>query len=287
MAKYRISTLEFGYMDNVPADYVYDGFYGMGQTFYYPFCFTLIQGEGHHILFDTGFNKDDPKKYERFVTLSGGQNAHSSTEILETVGVRAEDIDVVILSHAHWDHAGATELFPNAKFYMQRDEYEGWKRFSEKVGCGWTSWLTTEQDDMEKLQKLLETNRLELLDGEVENFLPGIHIKVSKNGHSFAMQMLIIDSQDDSGADIRYILAGDAYNRPDSVFGAQVMHGGYVLAKRFNVGGAEAAIETMADIYSWAHGCSDHVVTTHDGSLVERFPNELSALGLHIFHICD
>ncbi|HIY63808.1 MAG TPA: aldo/keto reductase [Candidatus Mediterraneibacter stercoripullorum] len=38
------------------------------------------------------------------------------------VGVSAEDIDIVILSHLHWDHAGQMDLFPNAEFWVRMDD---------------------------------------------------------------------------------------------------------------------------------------------------------------------
>lgn len=41
---------------------------------------------------------------------------------LKGIGIRPEDIDFVILTHLHWDHAANNHLFPNAKFLVQRDE---------------------------------------------------------------------------------------------------------------------------------------------------------------------
>jgi ribonuclease BN (tRNA processing enzyme) len=37
-------------------------------------------------------------------------------------GLKPEDIDVVILTHLHFDHIGNTELFTNARFIVQRSE---------------------------------------------------------------------------------------------------------------------------------------------------------------------
>jgi len=37
-------------------------------------------------------------------------------------GVKPEDVDLVVLTHLHFDHIGNTELFPNARFVVQRDE---------------------------------------------------------------------------------------------------------------------------------------------------------------------
>jgi glyoxylase-like metal-dependent hydrolase (beta-lactamase superfamily II) len=51
---------------------------------------------------------------------------------LEAAGVKAEDIDVVILSHAHLDHVsgiigeGSKRLFPNAQIAVSKTEFDFW-----------------------------------------------------------------------------------------------------------------------------------------------------------------
>jgi len=37
-------------------------------------------------------------------------------------GLKPEDIEVVVLTHLHFDHVGNNEMFPNAKFVVQKDE---------------------------------------------------------------------------------------------------------------------------------------------------------------------
>src|ERR1700722_7798623 len=74
-----------------------------------------------NILVDTGFLSA--------VSMTGRafeDNEQPST-VLAKVGVRPEDIDIVVLTHLHFDHAGAFDAFPNARILVQRCEYEGWK----------------------------------------------------------------------------------------------------------------------------------------------------------------
>ena len=44
------------------------------------------------------------------------------TEGLREVGIEANDVEDVIITHMHYDHAGNLELFPNARFHIQDDE---------------------------------------------------------------------------------------------------------------------------------------------------------------------
>lgn len=41
---------------------------------------------------------------------------------LARVGCRPEDVDVVILTHCHYDHVGGNELFTKARFYVHKNE---------------------------------------------------------------------------------------------------------------------------------------------------------------------
>ncbi len=43
---------------------------------------------------------------------------------IEKVGLKPEDIDIIILSHLHHDHAGAVTAFPNATVIVQKVEYD-------------------------------------------------------------------------------------------------------------------------------------------------------------------
>lgn len=287
MPKYSIKVLEYGFLPEVTGDYVYDGFYGMDRKYYYPFTMTLIQGEGHKILFDTGYNASDPAKHERFVTITGGQNAHSSDEILATVGVKPEEIDTVFLSHMHWDHAGATEFYPNATFYIQKDEFEAWNNLMQRPQFAWECWLTTAMEDIEKLNKLKEEDRLVLLDGEYDDFFPGIHVRVGVESHTRAMQMLLVETEIKDKETVQYVLAADAYNYPESIFQPQTPGGSFVPSKKFSTGDTFKSIETLIRIYDWTNGDKNYAVTSHDGSMEDRFPTEISELGLHIYKICD
>lgn len=97
-----------------------------------PVPFFLIQHKGKNILFDTGNHKDDmnghlKKKLTDTVKpfFKGEELAHNA---IQTVGVLPEEIDFIILSHLHHDHAGEIEQFPNATILVQKSEFDYVKR---------------------------------------------------------------------------------------------------------------------------------------------------------------
>lgn len=46
------------------------------------------------------------------------------TERLGRLGVRPEDVQRIVLTHAHWDHSLNVAYFPNAEIFMHAEEYE-------------------------------------------------------------------------------------------------------------------------------------------------------------------
>ena len=61
--------------------------------------------------------------------LFGGDSAWKSVEglaVLAKTGFRLEQVDTLILTHLHFDHAGNFAAFPNARLIVQRREYERW-----------------------------------------------------------------------------------------------------------------------------------------------------------------
>ena len=92
-------------------------------------CRALLASplNGKTVLFETGIGAFfDPKMRERYGVV---EDRHVLLDSLSTAGFAHEDIDVVVLSHLHFDHAGgllaqwceghAPELlFPNATFLV-------------------------------------------------------------------------------------------------------------------------------------------------------------------------
>ena len=123
-----------------------------------PMIYSLIYGgevdSEKPILIDTGMKGDwspSGKNYE---------NVEQPDTILAKVGFAPEDIEDVILTHLHFDHAGNLEQFPNAIFHVQRTEYEGWKEvygMPDGLGSDTTMWplSSMQEKDLDAVEFLL------------------------------------------------------------------------------------------------------------------------------------
>src|SRR5688572_25000300 len=83
-----------------------------------PVMVWLLKGNGRNVLVDSGFHQ------QTFVDQWKVQNFRSPADAVLAAGVKPEQITDVIVTHAHWDHAGGLDLFPKATVWIQRDEYE-------------------------------------------------------------------------------------------------------------------------------------------------------------------
>lgn len=78
------------------------------------FVWVLKNGD-QTILVDTGFDQAEADR-------RGHPFMRDPAKAIEAIGVKAEDLDTVIISHLHFDHAGGLDRYPNAKFHVQEKE---------------------------------------------------------------------------------------------------------------------------------------------------------------------
>lgn len=280
MAHYKITVLEIGYDEAFPGGVAFDFWHMGNETAYSPFSMTLLQGEGHTILFDCGMDVTSPFAAEK-IQMEHDKNCHNPDEILEAVGVRAGDVDSVIISHCHWDHMSGLKYFSNAVFYLQKREYEKWKGAMENPDFPLTHKLVVSPESMEELTSLVKAGRVQLLDGEVEELFPGLSVRVA-SGHSFAQNMLFVEDEKNGN----YAVIGDVAMRPESFTGTKAFPC-FLPNLKFATGNIEEIVASYRRIYDFVGGDGTRIVTSHDGTRRERIPTRKSGLGLDVSVIAE
>ncbi|MCD8240811.1 MAG: MBL fold metallo-hydrolase [Oscillospiraceae bacterium] len=277
MQTYHITVLEIG-GKTVGGDFYFGDFVPAEQPFPNPFSMTLLQGGGRNILIDSGINTDDPGK-QALVEAMGLGNAHSPREILATVGLSCADIAEVILTNAHADQASGLDCYPNATFYLQREELVGWQMLAQHPNYTGLGLFSMDMSDVSRLEALERAGRLVLLDGDAEPY-PGIHIINIGSGHSFALQMVLVDTEKG-----RFLHVGDACNRPENLTGTEAFPF-YLPNTKFAVGATIDIVRGYDRILELVSGDIGRLIMTHDDSRRDRFPWKKSELDLTIFEIC-
>jgi glyoxylase-like metal-dependent hydrolase (beta-lactamase superfamily II) len=151
----------------------------------------LIRAHGKNILVDTGLgSKEDPRFKEMFAV----DRAISLELSLKRLGLSRDDIDLVINTHLHFDHAGGNTMdngsgtlvpaFPKARYVVQRGEYDDAVQANERTRASYRR---------DNFLPITEADRWDLLDGDTE-LLPGITAMVTQ-GHTRYHQGIKIESE--------------------------------------------------------------------------------------------
>ena len=140
----------------------------------------LIRGPdgatGRTVLMDAGFYR------EKFITRWKPVDYVPPSAALERLGVRPEQVTDIIVSHVHWDHLDGADLFPNARIWIQREEYEHHIDSAGRPRRG-----TIDSLDARMLADLRRAGRVQLVDGDSVEILPGIRV-FTGGKHTFASQ---------------------------------------------------------------------------------------------------
>ena len=142
------------------------------------------------MLIDAGAGgKMDPKSVDIYAI----DRRHNLSHSLADSRLAAGDIDVVLASHLHFDHAGGfttrddsgevRPTFPNARYVVRTTEWEDATHPHERNRA---SYL---QDDFAPLEP---AGVLDLVDGDAE-IMPGVRVRWT-GGHARSHQVVVIES---------------------------------------------------------------------------------------------
>ena len=215
----------------------------MGRTIQIPVTVALVEGPAK-VLVDTSFLSVERTWEIRRRKIVRGPH-QELVAALAAAGTRPEEIATVILTHLHYDHAGNNRLFPNARFFVQREEvryalapttFDASAYFAPSLGVT-PDWLGT---------------KLELLEGDSE-IAPGLSV-IATPGHTPGHQSVLAET-----AAGRYCIAGDAVMWHEN------------LERMIPPGVNTSVIECMASLERIRRE-ADHVLPGHEPALFARQP---------------
>jgi glyoxylase-like metal-dependent hydrolase (beta-lactamase superfamily II) len=114
MKEYRIIPLALSTIDIDLSVLTYR--YNLGTKIKLPIYMWYIEGADKRILVDTGCDAKYATEHRPFPA----EDVQSFEDALSSVGVKPDDIDIVIATHLQWDHI--VNVCPNAKVVVQEEE---------------------------------------------------------------------------------------------------------------------------------------------------------------------
>lgn len=153
----------------------------------------LIEAPESLILVDTGVGR---KEDDRFRDIYGIDNAGAPSRLedgIRAAGFEPTDVETVILTHLHFDHAGGATLrrddgslapsFPWAQYVVQEGELAFSGRRNERIRASYTP---------ENIEPITEAGLWRIVSGEVE-FTRGVHL-IPTPGHTPHHQCIQVES---------------------------------------------------------------------------------------------
>jgi|SRR5579862_554486 len=207
----------------------------------------VMRGGGRTVLLDAGFYRD------RFIRqFHPAPYAKPSVAVQDGLGIAPDDVTDIIVSHIHWDHADGLDLFPKARVWLQKDEYE------HHVGeNGAVLDQAISADDAVMLFGLKQAGRVNLVNGDDREILPGIR---AYTGGKHTFQSEYVGVQTRSGT---VILASDNMYLYEN-------HDRHVpIAQTLDAASNLAAQDRMFKLAAKP----ELVIPGHDPAVFDRFPS--------------
>lgn len=223
------------------------------------FFVWLLKSPTRHILIDTGFSAATGVARDR-------QFLRCPIEALQHLGVAPGQIDDVVLTHLHYDHAGNLGLLPKARFHVQDLELG----FSTgRCMCHPSLRHAYSVNDVVELVRHVYADRVVFHNGDSE-MAPGVQLMLI-GGHTQGLQSVRVKT-----ARGWVVLASDAAHYYENV---ERVHAFPLVFNVADMLEGHRRISAAAD-------SPQHVVPGHDPLVMQRYPrvagDEVGIVSLHL-----
>ena len=193
---YEVYAIRFATVSGYPTRYLVAGA-DSTRTTSLAFTVWLIRGGGRTVLMDAGFYR------QKFLDRWKPTPFSRPDAALAALGVKATDVTDIVISHVHWDHLDGADLFPRARVWLQRDEFE---HYTNDTGAVLDRGI--DADDAKMLASLKAAGRVQLIPGDSTEIMPGIRV-FTGGKHTFASEFAAVSASLAGGHTGTIVLASD------------------------------------------------------------------------------
>jgi methylmalonyl-CoA epimerase len=150
------------------------------------------------------------KESEKFCDIYGVERARNLDHALASAGLAPDDIDIVLATHLHFDHAGGFTVrdaagrlrprFPRAQYIVRRGEWEDATHPHERNRATYLA---------DNYVPLADAGVLQLVDDD-QTIMPGVKVRRT-GGHTMHHQMVLIESAGKAAAFVADLMPTTAH----------------------------------------------------------------------------
>ena len=278
MAAYSIWVLEYAHVLEQPTSLFVYGAHNQGHR-KMPYGYIVVKGGSRVSMIDVGYNHT---AYGVVLAESYGvRNWHPPSTVLAECGVSPEEVSSVFVTHAHFDHMGNLDAFPNATVYIQERELSKWVwAMSLERRFRWLM-LGIDPADILKTVDLARKGRLVAVDGDRENVLPGIDLHAAFDTHTWGSMYVTVRNDLLPQSSDTWVFAGDLVYAHENMRGTdpgdpQYIPVGLATGSQFKL------IMTTEEMIGHAGGDVNRVIPVHEERLKDLFPSRITRTGLRV-----
>jgi glyoxylase-like metal-dependent hydrolase (beta-lactamase superfamily II) len=260
-ADWDVHVIEFARSKDQPLASLVHGAHADGVVDL-PFSFILARRAAKIVLVDTGFMREGSG--EAMSVKFGIPRWISPLRMLEAMGVLPADVTDIVISHAHFDHMGSIGKFPKARLHIQKREILSW---TEAMALPPQFGFLTEiinPDDLRRAFDAAVENRLNLVDGDVDDLLPGIDVRLGE-GHTLGQQFVVIGT-----AKGKLVISGDCIYARRNICGHN--HNGIYVPLANGIGSVWEQLKTIDRINNEIGGDLNRLIILHDSDRWKDLP---------------
>jgi glyoxylase-like metal-dependent hydrolase (beta-lactamase superfamily II) len=183
--RYEVYAVRFATLANFPVSSLVAGADRSRRMDIAMMIWVLKGVDGRIAIVDSGFQR------ERYFTQFTVKDYIKPSEAIAPLGIKPDEVTDLLLTHMHWDHAGGIDLFPKARIWVQKDEYDYY------TGEAWTSARThggIDGDDVLEIVKRNIEGKVSLVRGDDDTSLSGISFGIGGK-HTFASQFVVVSTR--------------------------------------------------------------------------------------------
>ena len=189
--RYEVYAVRFATLANFPVSSLVAGADRSRRMDIAMMIWVLKGVDGRIAIVDSGFHR------EQYFTQFTVKDYIKPSEAIAPLGIKPDDVTDLLLTHMHWDHAGGIDLFPKARVWVQKDEYDYY------TGEAWQSARThggIDADDVLEIVKRNTEGKVSFVRGDDDTSLSGITFGVGGK-HTFASQFVVVSTRPHDGRD--------------------------------------------------------------------------------------